>query len=103
MTEVFVGIGSNVEPEKHVRQAVQLMGERFGRLKLSPVYRNKAVGFEGDDFLNLVVAFDTALDVQELNAALDVIERDCGRERGAARFSPRTLDLDSPALRRPGG
>ncbi len=94
MTEVFVGIGSNVEPEKHVRQAVQLMGERFGRLKLSPVYRNKAVGFEGDDFLNSVAAFDTALDVQELNAALDVIERDCGRQRGAARFSPRTLDLD---------
>lgn len=94
MTEVFVGIGSNVEPERHVRQAVQLMRARFGALRLSPVYRNKAVGFEGDDFLNLVAAFDTALDVRELNTALDEIERACGRERGAARFSPRTLDLD---------
>ena len=94
MTEAFVGIGSNVQPEQHVRQAVKLMRERFGALRLSPVYRNKAVGFEGDDFLNLVAAFDTALGVAELNAALDEIELACGRERGAPRFAPRTLDLD---------
>lgn len=94
MTEVFIGIGSNVEPEKHVRMAAQMLRARFGVLRLSPVYRNRAVGFEGDDFLNLVVAFDTDLDVKALNAALDEIELACGRQRGAARFSPRTLDLD---------
>ena len=109
MTEAFVGIGSNVRPEQHVRQAVKLMGERFGHVRLSPIYRNQAVGFEGDDFLNLVAAFDTALGAAELNAALDEIELACGRERGAARFAPRTLDLDlllygervDPALRLP--
>lgn len=94
MTEVFVGIGSNVEPERHVRLALQLMRARFGAMRLSPVYRNKAVGFEGDDFLNLVAAFDTDLGVEALGTALDEIERACGRQRGAARFSPRTLDLD---------
>ena len=94
MTEVFVAIGSNVRPEEHVRQAVKLMRERFGRLRLSPVYRNKAVGFAGDDFLNLVTAFDTSLDVDGLKTALDDIELRCGRGRGAARFAPRTLDLD---------
>ena len=82
MTEAFVGIGSNVQPEQHVRQAVKLMRERFGALRLSPVYRNKAVGFEGDEFLNLVAAFDTGLGVPELNGALDEIEFACGRERG---------------------
>jgi 2-amino-4-hydroxy-6-hydroxymethyldihydropteridine diphosphokinase len=94
MTEVFVGIGSNVEPEKHVRMAVQMLRARFGSLRLSPVYRNCAVGFVGDDFLNLVTAFDTDLGVDDLNAALDAIELAGGRRRGAARFSPRTLDLD---------
>ncbi|HEU5397829.1 MAG TPA: 2-amino-4-hydroxy-6-hydroxymethyldihydropteridine diphosphokinase [Gammaproteobacteria bacterium] len=92
--EAFVGIGSNVEPEQRVRQAVKLLRERFGAIRLSPVYRNAAVGFEGDDFLNLVAAFETALDVDALNAALDEIELACGRERGAARFTPRTMDLD---------
>jgi 2-amino-4-hydroxy-6-hydroxymethyldihydropteridine diphosphokinase len=94
MTEAFVGIGSNVEPEKHVAQAVKLLRLRFGELRLSPFYRNPAVGFEGDDFLNGIAAFETSLGVAELSQALDRIELDCGRERGAARFAPRTLDLD---------
>ena len=94
MTEVFVGIGSNVEPEQHVRMAVALLRERFGKLRLSPVYRNRAVGFEGQDFLNLVAAFDTLLGVTESGTALDEIEVRCGRQRGAARFAPRSLDLD---------
>lgn len=94
MTEVFVGIGSNVEPERHVTQAVKLLRAHFGELRLSPFYRNPAVGFEGDAFLNGVAAFETALGVTEISQALDRIELDCGRERGAARFAPRTLDLD---------
>jgi 2-amino-4-hydroxy-6-hydroxymethyldihydropteridine diphosphokinase len=32
--------------------------------------------------------------VAELKTALDNVEVLCGRERGAARFAPRTLDLD---------
>ena len=94
MTRVYVAIGSNVEAERHVTMAVQALRGRFGALQLSPVYRNKAVGFDGDDFLNAVAGFDTAMDVPELKAALDTIEMDCGRQRGAARFAPRTLDLD---------
>lgn len=94
MTEAFVGIGSNVEPEKHFRDAARLLRQRFGTVRFSPVYRNKAVGFEGDDFLNGIAAFHTDLGVEAINGALDEIELKCGRERGAARFSPRTLDLD---------
>jgi 2-amino-4-hydroxy-6-hydroxymethyldihydropteridine diphosphokinase len=94
LSQAYVGIGSNVEPEQHVAKAVDLMRARFGRISLSPIYRNKAVGFEGDDFLNAVAGFDTELPVPELKTALDNIEVRCGRERGAARFAPRTLDLD---------
>ena len=94
MVEVFVGIGSNVQPEMHLAQAVGLLRTRFKGLRLSPVYRNRAVGFQGDDFLNAVAGFDTGLGVAELNDTLDAIEIQCGRKRGAARFAPRTLDLD---------
>ncbi|HSC47640.1 MAG TPA: 2-amino-4-hydroxy-6-hydroxymethyldihydropteridine diphosphokinase [Gammaproteobacteria bacterium] len=94
MTEVFVGIGSNVEPEQHVRRAVVLLRDHFGPVRLSPVYRNRAVGFEGDDFFNLVAAFGTGLSIAALNTVLDDIEVRCGRERSARKFSPRTLDLD---------
>jgi 2-amino-4-hydroxy-6-hydroxymethyldihydropteridine diphosphokinase len=94
MTRAYVGIGSNVEPERHIVMAVQELRGRFGALALSPLYKNQAVGFRGDDFLNGVIGLDTGLDVPNLKAALDEVELACGRERGAARFAPRTLDLD---------
>ena len=94
MTRAYIGIGSNVEPERHIVMAIQALRGGFGALTLSPVYKNKAVGFQGDDFLNGVIGLDTDLDVPALKAALDEVERACGRERGAARFAPRTLDLD---------
>ena len=59
MAKIYLGIGSNVEPEKHLRLGIRELGERFGVLELSNVYRSKAVGFEGDDFLNLVVGLES--------------------------------------------
>lgn len=94
MTTVFIGVGSNVEPERRVREVVRRLRVRFGELRISPVYRNPAVGFKGDDFLNLVTAFETEESAAEVHAALDEIERECGRVRGGPRFAPRTLDLD---------
>lgn len=94
MTKVFVSIGSNVEPERHVELALSGLRERFGDIEVSPVYRTAAVGFDGDDFLNLVVAFDTDKRVETVDAELDAIEGTAGRSRNAARFAPRTLDLD---------
>lgn len=94
MTRVYVALGSNVEPERHIAMAVQALRRRFGALTLSPIYRNRAIGFEGEDFLNAVTGFDSTLTVPDLKAVLDEVEQHCGRQRGAARFAPRTLDLD---------
>jgi len=91
---VYVGLGSNIEPERHVRRAVALLGERFGPLRLSPVYRSEAVGFEGAPFLNLVAGFDSEAPFEEVLAALRAIEEACGRRRGGPRFASRTLDAD---------
>jgi 2-amino-4-hydroxy-6-hydroxymethyldihydropteridine diphosphokinase len=94
MTRAYVGIGSNVDAEHHIAMAVQAMRGRFGAIALSPFYRNPAVGFEGNEFLNGVAGLDMDLTVPALKTALDEIESTCGRQRGAARFTPRTLDLD---------
>lgn len=94
MPEIFIGIGSNIDPESHIRAAVRGLRARFGTLQVSPVYRNPAVGFVGDDFLNLAVGFHSEEPVSAVRAALDEIETRCGRVRGSPRFAPRTLDLD---------
>jgi 2-amino-4-hydroxy-6-hydroxymethyldihydropteridine diphosphokinase len=68
--------------------------ERFGPLRLSPVYESAAEGFVGAPFLNLVAGFETKLSVSELREELRAIEAANGRERDGPRFAPRTLDLD---------
>jgi 2-amino-4-hydroxy-6-hydroxymethyldihydropteridine diphosphokinase len=94
VTTVFVAAGSNVEPITNLRRALDLLAANFAPLRLSPVYRNRAVGFEGQDFVNLVVAFETTLTVREVLAILHSVESECGRPRNAPKWAPRTMDLD---------
>lgn len=94
MPKVYVSIGSNVEPERHIALALNALRGAFGAIDVSPVYRTAAMGFDGDDFLNLAVGFDTMLGVEAVDAILDRIETGAGRVRSGPRFAPRTLDLD---------
>jgi len=94
MTRAYLSIGSNIEPERHVRAAVAALHARYGELILSPVYQTPAVGFEGADFYNLVIGLDTEESAEQLAAACREIETDQGRTRSAQRFSARTLDID---------
>jgi 2-amino-4-hydroxy-6-hydroxymethyldihydropteridine diphosphokinase len=94
MPEVFVAAGSNVEPVKHLRLALAELRKSFAPLRVSPAYRNKAVGFEGDDFINLVVSFSTTEDLYAVRERLQEIEAMCGRLRDAPRWAPRSMDLD---------
>lgn len=94
MARVHVSIGSNIDREEHIRAAVSELRARFGELRLSSVYESEAVGFDGDNFLNMVVAFDTELDVRSVAQTLRAIEDKHGRVRSGPRFSSRTLDLD---------
>ena len=94
MARVFVGTGSNENREENIRSGISALRELFGELTISTVYRNEAIGFDGDDFYNFVVAFDTDMDVTAIYHALRKIEDAHGRDRSQPKFSPRTLDLD---------
>ena len=94
MTRVYIAAGSNIEPERHLRQAVELLERKFGPLTVSPWYRNAAVGFEGEDFINFAVGFDTPLSLSEVVRQLREVETACGRPRNAPKWAPRAMDLD---------
>ena len=94
MSTAWLSLGSNVAPEKHLRTAVAALRERFGAVRVSPVYRSPAVGFNGPDFLNCAAAVDTDLEPAALDAWLHALEDAHGRRRDVPRFSDRTLDLD---------
>ncbi len=94
MARVYVSIGSNVEPERQIRSGIHALRKHFGPLSISPVYQSRAVGFAGDDFLNLVVGFDTSEEVRKVVIHLREIEVTHGRGRDGPRFADRPLDLD---------
>ncbi|MEW5833789.1 MAG: 2-amino-4-hydroxy-6-hydroxymethyldihydropteridine diphosphokinase [Pseudomonadota bacterium] len=94
MPRVYLSLGSNVEPHRHLAAAIDELRARFGPLAVSPAYRTRAVGFDGPDFVNLAVGLDTDLPPQELNDWLHALEDRHGRRRDVPRFSDRTLDVD---------
>jgi 2-amino-4-hydroxy-6-hydroxymethyldihydropteridine diphosphokinase len=94
MSTAWLSLGSNLEPEANLRAAADALRARFGAVRFSPVYRTPSVGFEGPDFLNAAAAIQTDLDPFALNDWLHALEDAQGRQRGGARFSSRTLDVD---------
>lgn len=95
MTRVFIGVGSNVDREQNLPKGVKALRAAFGNIRCSTVWDNPAVGFDGDPFLNLVVAFDTSRTASDIAAQLDRIERSFGRTRsGDRKLLARALDLD---------
>ncbi|HZX70984.1 MAG TPA: 2-amino-4-hydroxy-6-hydroxymethyldihydropteridine diphosphokinase [Rhodanobacter sp.] len=94
MARVYLSLGSNVRPRRHLRAALAALRERFGALVVSPAYRSEAVGFKGAEFVNLAVGLDTELAPAALNDWLHALEDRHGRRRDVPRYADRTLDID---------
>jgi 2-amino-4-hydroxy-6-hydroxymethyldihydropteridine diphosphokinase len=94
LRRAFVGLGSNVEPARHLRRALDEIAGSFGAVRRSPVCASPAAGYEGPDYWNLCVAFDTVLSASELVAWLKQLEARLGRRPGEPRHAPKTLDAD---------
>ena len=90
----YLSIGSNINAEANIILAIEKLQKILDNSEYSSVHQTKAEGFEGDDFLNLVVSGDSSLSFDELNKKLKGIEDESGRNRDAPKFSARTLDID---------
>ncbi|WOX06981.1 2-amino-4-hydroxy-6-hydroxymethyldihydropteridine diphosphokinase [Microbulbifer pacificus] len=94
MVTVYLSLGSNIDREKNLSAGLDALVETFGDLRMSQVYESEAVGFDGDNFYNLVAAIESDLPVGELALRLRNIEDANGRVRSGPKFSARTLDID---------
>ena len=94
MSTVYLGLGSNVEARRNIASGIADLRETFGQVDLSPVYEAPAVGFEGDDFINLVARVETSMSPLDLKHYLHELEDRHGRDRSGPKFSDRTLDID---------
>ncbi|GAB4262054.1 MAG: 2-amino-4-hydroxy-6-hydroxymethyldihydropteridine diphosphokinase [Methylomicrobium sp.] len=94
MSRCYISIGSNIDRDINIPSSLRALQQHFGKLTVSSIYESTAVGFSGDNFYNLVVGFDTELDVTSVAKTLKQIESDHGRIHDSKKYSARTLDLD---------
>ncbi|MFT5706219.1 MAG: 2-amino-4-hydroxy-6-hydroxymethyldihydropteridine diphosphokinase [Oceanospirillaceae bacterium] len=94
MTQVFVAIGSNYNAQANVLAALAALEKFFGGLNVSSVYKNPSLENGGGDYLNLVVAFSTALTGKELIYNLKSIEKRLGRTAFSKLDQKVCIDLD---------
>ena len=93
-TEVFLSLGSNIAPEENLKYACGELKKVFGNIQISSVYRNKPIGFEGNDFLNMVVKVKSTFNPNEMLDFIRGLEAATGRDIGIGAFDSRTLDID---------
>ncbi|MFI5290975.1 MAG: 2-amino-4-hydroxy-6-hydroxymethyldihydropteridine diphosphokinase, partial [Polyangia bacterium] len=96
MSRAYLGIGSNLDPERNVRAALAELRRALNVLAISTFYRTRPIGREGDpEFINGVIAVEengagSALEREVLRP----IEARLGRQRSEDRDAPRPIDVD---------
>ena len=94
MMKYYLSLGSNINAEANLILAIEKLQKILKKTEFSSVHQTKAEGFEGDDFLNLVMSGESELTFDNLNIKLKEIEDESGRRRDVPKFSARTLDVD---------
>jgi 2-amino-4-hydroxy-6-hydroxymethyldihydropteridine diphosphokinase len=92
---VYLGIGSNIEPEINLPRAVEMLAA-YGEVRaVSNVWESHAVGSAGPNFLNASAHLLTMIPPSELKEQLvQPIENGLGRVRTEDKNAPRTIDID---------
>ncbi|KXK15961.1 MAG: 2-amino-4-hydroxy-6- hydroxymethyldihydropteridine pyrophosphokinase [Chloroflexi bacterium OLB14] len=95
MNNVYLNLGSNIEPQKNIPQAIHVLKEVVTVQTVSSVWETKSVGYDGANFLNVCVLIITDLQADELKEKiLRPIENKLSRVRTENKNSPRTIDID---------
>jgi 2-amino-4-hydroxy-6-hydroxymethyldihydropteridine diphosphokinase len=92
---VYLGLGSNIEPEKNIIKAADLLHSQFNLTGISDAWESFPVGTTGPKFVNAALSFNTVMTLEKLKKdVLSHIENQMGRVRTSDKNAPRTIDLD---------
>ncbi|EZI26457.1 2-amino-4-hydroxy-6-hydroxymethyldihydropteridine diphosphokinase [Pseudomonas extremaustralis] len=92
LTQVYLGLGSNIERETHLRAGLDALAGFLTDMQCSAVFESQPVGIKSGPFFNLVVSAYTDLPLMELDRRLKFIEADNGRYAPDRKGLP--LDID---------
>ncbi len=96
MNRVFISLGSNIDKEKNLPAAIQLLAERSRLVAVSSIYETAPVGSQDQPlFWNAAALVKTELDAAAFRQQVLVqIEQQLKRVRTADPNAPRTIDAD---------
>lgn len=89
MITTYIGVGSNICPEKNVKIAIDELHQLGEITKISTVYEAEPVGFSGHNFFNLVVELKVTHSLNELGVLLRAIEIKWGES-----LTPRRIKIE---------
>jgi 2-amino-4-hydroxy-6-hydroxymethyldihydropteridine diphosphokinase len=72
LTQVFLGLGSNIEREAHLQAGLDALAGFLVDIRCSAVFESQPVGIKSGSFFNFVVSAHTDLPLMELDRRLKV-------------------------------
>lgn len=95
MNDCIIGIGSNIEADKNIREMLQLLAADVEIVGVSQMVQTKPIGIsEQADYTNGAVRVRTGMDKKTLSSYLKKLEDRMGRDRTQKKYGPRNIDLD---------
>lgn len=94
MAYAYIGIGSNIDAERNIKQCIKLLKAEFSMIKISNFYETSPYGYKNQpNFINLAVKIKASIKPAELLKKLQSAEKKLGKKR-KIKNGPRTIDLD---------
>lgn len=95
MATAVIAVGSNIEPERNIALAQNMIREQLHFIAASRFVKTTPRGFtDQPDFINGACRVETEMTIDELKKYLKSVEQRLGRKRTANSNGPRTIDLD---------
>lgn len=91
----IIGIGSNINPEENIAEALKILGRENEISKVSKLIKTAPIGItDQPEFLNGAARILTDKERDSFRAYLKDVEDQLKRDRTAQKYGPRTIDLD---------
>ncbi len=96
IVEAFIGVGSNMQPERNITDALARLSKHVDITGISSFYKTTPVlRKDQDDYLNGVWQISTSMPPEKLKFdVLRKIEQELHHNRESDKYAPRTIDLD---------